>query len=255
MSEPFDIDTARRMTSLDSGNGTCIALREHLHDALAEIDRLRRQLAEAQAACAAMSTDLKWYGHAYAGGGPVAGYDRVAKAAEQHWYLVTMDLLASNPGGSLLTELDRLRIELVGKTDRADRYAHLLTRACALLAHVLPDTVTVPGKPDQEEVPCTCEYCESREIRRRSGEGEEGMTQSKEECGFVFIEFIDGQGKPFHMRPWGTGDDWWLFYWHPDKHWVSLRRVTQVERDTAQLSALSESCAAVYHELNRKFNR
>ena len=45
MSTPFDLETARRLTRLDSSNGTCIVLREHLRDAIDEIGRLLLQLA------------------------------------------------------------------------------------------------------------------------------------------------------------------------------------------------------------------
>ena len=45
-----------------------------------------------------------------------------------------------------------------------------------------------------------------------------------DEKGFVFL---DEAGKPFRccMR----GDTPWLFYWHPDNQWVSLRKVNQTE--------------------------
>jgi len=62
MSAPFDLDTARRMTRLDSGNATCIALREHLRDAIAEIDRLRRQLAEARGIVERFVTHVEAHG-------------------------------------------------------------------------------------------------------------------------------------------------------------------------------------------------
>jgi hypothetical protein len=37
--------------------------------------------------------DLRWYGKTIAGGGPMGGYDKVARRAERHWYEVTLPLL------------------------------------------------------------------------------------------------------------------------------------------------------------------
>lgn len=46
------------------------------------------------------------------------------------------------------------------------------------------------------------------------------------ELGFVFT---DKQNRPYYCRTWE--DETWLFYWHPDKKWVSLRQVTEEEKD------------------------
>lgn len=40
-----------------------------------------------------------------------------------------------------------------------------------------------------------------------------------DEKGFVFL---DDNGKPFWCRLW-EGEAW-MFYWHPDKRWVSIKR-------------------------------
>lgn len=37
--------------------------------------------------------DLRWWGNAIAGNGPVGGYARAAKDAEKHWYEVTLPML------------------------------------------------------------------------------------------------------------------------------------------------------------------
>lgn len=37
--------------------------------------------------------EVRWYGHMIAGGGPMAGYAKVAKEAEKHWYKITLPLL------------------------------------------------------------------------------------------------------------------------------------------------------------------
>lgn len=42
--------------------------------------------------------------------------------------------------------------------------------------------------------------------------------------GFVFLDMAN---KPYRIAMWGN--EAWLFYWHPDKKWVSLRPITQSE--------------------------
>lgn len=37
--------------------------------------------------------DLRWWGNAIAGNGPMGGYQRAAKDAEKHWYEVTLPML------------------------------------------------------------------------------------------------------------------------------------------------------------------
>lgn len=37
--------------------------------------------------------DLRWWGNAIAGNGPMGGYDKAAKDAEKHWYEVTLPML------------------------------------------------------------------------------------------------------------------------------------------------------------------
>lgn len=37
--------------------------------------------------------DLRWWGNAIAGNGPVGGYVKAAKDAEKHWYHVTLPML------------------------------------------------------------------------------------------------------------------------------------------------------------------
>ena len=52
----------------------------------------------------------------------------------------------------------------------------------------------------------------------------EVMPALLDERGFVFM---DEAGRPYLCRMWnGTP---WLFYWHADLHWVSLRQCTQMD--------------------------
>lgn len=70
--------------------------------------------------------------------------------------------------------------------------------------------------------------------------GGEAMKQLDEK-GFVFV---DGASRPFHVRMW-NGEPW-LFYWHPDKRWVSQRIVTQTEVWAFAKKRLPEEQAALY---------
>ena len=41
------------------------------------------------------------------------------------------------------------------------------------------------------------------------------------------VVFLDGSNRPYCIAMWnGTP---WLFYWHPDNHWVTLRPASQSE--------------------------
>lgn len=46
--------------------------------------------------------------------------------------------------------------------------------------------------------------------------------QKLDERGWIFL---DEANRPYLVRMWG--DNAWLFWWHPEQHWVSLRQVTQ----------------------------
>lgn len=39
--------------------------------------------------------------------------------------------------------------------------------------------------------------------------------------------FLDAANRSYYCRKWGN--ELWLFYWHKEHHWVSLRRVTEEE--------------------------
>lgn len=45
-----------------------------------------------------------------------------------------------------------------------------------------------------------------------------------DEKGFIFLDDAD---RPYWCRMWG--DSPWLFYWHPDYKWVSLRQLSQTD--------------------------
>jgi hypothetical protein len=47
-----------------------------------------------------------------------------------------------------------------------------------------------------------------------------------DEKGFVFLDVM---ARPYWCRAWG--EDIWLFFWHPDNHWVSLRPVREDEKE------------------------
>jgi len=59
---------------------------------------------------------------------------------------------------------------------------------------------------------------------RPSRQFERNDMKQLDETGFVFI---DDKDDPYHVRMWN--DVAWLFRWHPDNQWVSLRPITQGE--------------------------
>ena len=62
-----------------------------------------------------------------------------------------------------------------------------------------------------------------------------------DETGFVFV---DDKCKPYYVRMHcGSA---WLFWWHPDKLWVSLRTVDQGEVWEFEKRRLSPEKAALY---------
>ena len=48
--------------------------------------------------------------------------------------------------------------------------------------------------------------------------------EALDEKGFVFL---DDAGRPYRCCVYAGNP--WLFYWHPDEQWVSLRQVNQSE--------------------------
>ena len=58
--------------------------------------------------------------------------------------------------------------------------------------------------------------------------------------------FLDDASRPYRITMYG-GEPW-LFYWHADGHWVTLRRVTQPEIWELKARRLPDEQAALYHE-------
>lgn len=67
-----------------------------------------------------------------------------------------------------------------------------------------------------------------------------------DEKGFVFL--VDGL--PYYIRIWG-GEPW-VFYWHSDKRWVSLKRVNQTDIFLASHNRISDEEAEMYHKTNEQ---
>ena len=67
-----------------------------------------------------------------------------------------------------------------------------------------------------------------------------------DEKGFIFL---DDKQRPFWCRIWH--DSPWLFYWHPDNKWVSLREVTQSDVPTFPHN-LSEEHQEIYRDKHTK---
>jgi len=96
---------------------------------------------------------------------------------------------------------------------------------------------------------------EQEAIRRFRGQLNESIAQKREdikkaldERGFVFL---DGNGRPFKCAMWGGKP--WLFYWHQDNHWVSLRETSQEEIFRMPMN-LSQEQQDLYNKTHDKFN-
>jgi hypothetical protein len=72
-----------------------------------------------------------------------------------------------------------------------------------------------------------------------------------DEKGFVFL---DSNNNPYLIRIWENSGPW-LFYWHPDKHWVSLRPVNQTDIWRFYPNRLSEERANLYHSWHDEYLR
>ena len=69
-----------------------------------------------------------------------------------------------------------------------------------------------------------------------------------DENGFVFL---DGRCRPYRCAMWGEHP--WLFYWHPDNHWVSLRQVDQSEIFNMP-NNLTQEEQDIYNRLHDEYN-
>lgn len=68
------------------------------------------------------------------------------------------------------------------------------------------------------------------------------MAKELDKRGFVFI---DDKSKAYWVGLW-DGEPW-MFYWHPDRKWVSFRRVTQIDVFAFSVKRISEAEADIYH--------
>ncbi len=69
------------------------------------------------------------------------------------------------------------------------------------------------------------------------------------EKGYVFL---DQNKRPYLIRMWE--DTPWVFYWHPDKRWASLRKTNQTEIWQTYPHRLPEDQAEHYHQLSERDN-
>jgi len=59
--------------------------------------------------------------------------------------------------------------------------------------------------------------------------------------------YIDDANRPYRVKLWGDDEKTlWLFYWHPDKTWVSLRPIRKDEALILLGRALPKDQAALY---------
>ena len=73
------------------------------------------------------------------------------------------------------------------------------------------------------------------------------MINEKDEVDFVFI---DDASRPYRVMDWN--DETWLFYWHPDGKWVSLRKATFAEVILLSTKAIPAEQAQFYHDEHAK---
>lgn len=62
--------------------------------------------------------------------------------------------------------------------------------------------------------------------------------------------FLDEMNRPYMTMPWGKDSKLWLFYWHKESHWTSLREVRQDEIFPNNLSAEHQ---ALYQKAHKKW--
>ncbi len=67
--------------------------------------------------------------------------------------------------------------------------------------------------------------------------------------GFVFL---DEQNRPYLYRKWGHEDNLWLFYWHVEGHWTSLRKVEDSEKFPDNLTQPEQN---MYHKQHEKWDQ
>lgn len=74
-----------------------------------------------------------------------------------------------------------------------------------------------------------------------------GIEQITDPKGHVFLDL---NSNPFLVRKWGG--HWWIFKWHTDSHWVSLRKVTDGEQFPDNLTVHEQQ---LYHNEQTKWER
>lgn len=62
--------------------------------------------------------------------------------------------------------------------------------------------------------------------------------------------FLDDGNRPYLVREWGTEGRVWLFYWHPEGHWTSLREVKPLETFPDNLTKKEQD---MYHEQHSRW--
>lgn len=62
--------------------------------------------------------------------------------------------------------------------------------------------------------------------------------------------FVNGYLNPYFVRnikPDGEPEEWWLHYWHAGQRgWVTLRKISETEREQFRLRSFSREHAELY---------
>ncbi len=62
--------------------------------------------------------------------------------------------------------------------------------------------------------------------------------------------FLDKAMRPYMVMPWGEEEKPWLFYWHSEGHWTTLR---EVEKDEEFPQNLSEDQQTFYDKAQKQW--
>lgn len=64
--------------------------------------------------------------------------------------------------------------------------------------------------------------------------------------------FLDEASRPYLCKKWGDKDKTWLFYWHVEGHWTSLRKI---ESGATFPDNLTQAEQNIYHKQHEKWEQ
>ena len=99
-----------------------------------------------------------------------------------------------------------------------------------------------------------CSYCSIRTSETIEGGVfmheacvfQKGYAERDREDGVVGYVYLNAAGRPINVELTASG--WWAMYWHADKHWVNLKRMTKGEVEAYRSAAMPVDHAQLYHD-------